>query len=124
MKKMTLSLILLLMKHQGHDGKYRKIEKVSFFLTFFSTLFIMGGIRIIDKRMLRDQAILICLISWVIAWIVHLVWFYRLDKSKLHLHYREYKICLIIFLIIFLGSFGLHALADYLERLRLHKLFE
>jgi uncharacterized membrane protein len=123
MKKMTLSLILFLMKHQGHDGKYRKMEKVSFFLTFFSFLFITGAIRIIDRWMLRDQSILTWLISWVIALIVHLVWIYRLDKSKLHLHYKEYKMCLIIFLIIMFGGIGLHALADYLERWRWHKLF-
>jgi len=76
MRKITLSLLMLVMKYQGRSGKYYTIQKVSFALTGFTSLFLTGLIKKLFLLRDRDQIFFLFLLVWVSFFLIHYIWFY------------------------------------------------
>lgn len=103
MMKLTLSLLMLIMKFQGNDGKYYTVQKVSTLLSGFVSLFITGAIKKLAV-LTRNQAFFLFLLIWGFLFLAHYIWFLNKDKSKLVLHYKEYRRYLLFFLAIMILS--------------------
>lgn len=92
MKKVSLSLILLLMHFQGNKGKYYTIQKSSLFLTGFSSLFLAGLVRQLNGQgWSNSKTFLIWLIIWVPLFIAHYTWFLNKEWKGSFIHYLEFK---------------------------------
>lgn len=104
MMKLTLSLLMLIMKYQGNKGKYYTIQKVSLFISGFFSLFFTGLLKATNLFRVKFNLSVIFLFIWAIMFIVHYVWFLRKDKSKSILHYLEYKKYLLVFIILMFVS--------------------
>ena len=104
MMKLTLSLLMIIIKYQGNGGKYYIIQKVSVLISGFLSLFLTGLLKAANLFRVETNLFIIFLFIWAIAFLVHYVWFLKTDKSKCILHYLEYKKYLLIFVIFIFAS--------------------
>jgi hypothetical protein len=104
MMKLTLSLLMLMMKHQGSKGKYYTVQKASIFISGFFSLFFTGIVKFINLLQAERNLLLLFIFLWVVFFLAHYVWFLKEDKSKTVLHYFEYKRNLIFFLCVIIAS--------------------
>jgi hypothetical protein len=110
MMKLTLSLLMLIMKYQGNNGKYYTIQKVSVFISAFFSLFLTGVLNAANLFRVKTNLFIVFPFIWAIIFFVHYVWFLKMDKTKLVLHYREYKLNLTLFVILMFVSGALFLL--------------
>ena len=101
---------MLIMRYQGNDGKYYTIQKVSVFISAFSSLFLTGLLKAANLFRVERNLFVIFLFIWVIFYLAHYVWFLNKNKSKLILHYLEYKKNLTFFGIFMFVSGLIYAL--------------
>jgi hypothetical protein len=106
--KLTLSLIVVIMKYQGRDGKYYTIQKVSVYISAFFSLFFTGLLSVLNLFRVKTNLFIIFLFLWPLIFLIHYSWFLKRDKSKLILHYTEYKKCLMLFVILMFASIALY----------------
>ncbi len=108
MMKMTLSILLLIMKYQGNKGKYYTIQKVSILISAISSLLFTGIFKQFTKTTNRDLIFILHIIIWVLTFIVHYSWFLNKKKENTYIHYREYKRYLAFFILIIIFGFILN----------------
>ena len=101
---------MLIMKYQGNGEKYYTIQKVSVFISCFFSLFLTGLLKMANFFLVKRNLFVIFLFIWAIFFSVHYVWFLNKDKSKLILHYLEYKRNLFFFASLMFTSILLFAL--------------
>jgi len=92
MFKLTLSVIMLIMKYQGNKGKYYTVQKASFLISgIFSLCISMLLKRTYLADLNKHEFFTLFLSVWFLLFLGHYTWFLNTDKSKVKLHYKEFK---------------------------------
>jgi hypothetical protein len=110
MMKLTLSLLMLIIKYQGNKGKYHTVQKASLFISGFFSLFFTGLLKAARLSRVERNLFVMFLFFWVVFFLTHYIWFLKKDKSKATLHYLEYKKYLLFFVGFIFASAFLFAL--------------
>lgn len=105
--KFTLTLLFFIMKFQGRDSKYYTIQKTSFLISGFFSLFVMLVVNIIDTSISRELLFLLFILILALGFSIHYIWFLKSKKSKWILHYKEYKNWLKFYLVFFILFFAM-----------------
>lgn len=102
--KMTLSIIMLIMKYQGDKGKYYTLQKASVLISGFFSLFASGIIRKVFN-LDKNQLLVLFVFVWFVFFLGHYIWFLNQDFSKARLHYKEFIRYMFIFSVLMIMSF-------------------
>ena len=97
------------MKYQGRDGKYYTIQKVSVGLTGFLSLFIAGFFNKVFDYDGNSKTLIFWLALWTLTFLIHYIWFLKQKTSTFRVHYKEYRLCLALFLALILASILIYA---------------
>jgi hypothetical protein len=80
MMKLTLSLLMLIMKYQGNKGKYYTVQKASLFISGFFSLFFTGIVKFTNLLQVERNLFLVFIFFWFVFFLAHYVWFLNKDK--------------------------------------------
>ena len=97
------------MYYQGRDGKYYTIQKVSFIISGFTSVLVVGiAKRISETEWSKSKIFALFIFLWLLTFVAHYAWFLNQRNNYSFIHYKEYKKYLWFFLFLIVLSILSH----------------
>lgn len=103
MLKLTLAMIMVIMKYQGSKGKYYTLQKASALVSGIMALFTSSFIHFLPSAI--GKGFILYVFFFLVFFVCHYIWLLNFSFKGKFLHYKEYKVSLMLFLSIITLSF-------------------